>query len=444
MPDSWLELYRTSPCVPVDYNTVESAFAAVTREDGSQHNTVRILLHPAKYILREPLVVRSRGSVQLTIESLVASPRILNRSTSSLIGTSAAASSFQGSGCSSLSGGRRLSPTKQLSKRLGSMSRNLLRSCLSVSAATDGGAPLDASAILASQGEHQHDTTLNYRDGEVPEGGCSGAHQLDDHQPRRAGLVFRTRKTNKPLIHVQKGQLNLINLDLVHYSVGTDIWNGNTAVQVQPQFSMEGEILPNISPDRPPIAVLTNVDITSQSGRGVVSIDGGNAIVKQCRIHHCAATGIYVGGPGSEATIEQSDIIHNGNGNPLSPRGIARGHSGIYVEQGYAHVMDSNVSNNSLTGISAISVENAVLHVENSDIIENGTLQLEFPPEGSRSYRRSINRNNVTRQRGNGRLRSGLHLDGVNGRSGTASPMRNRNEPQSPRNGASRSVDNNP
>ncbi len=407
--------------------------AAVTSEHGEQHRSVRILLHPATYVLREPLVVRACGSAEVTIESTDTSRRYCSPLKEAPFHTVVGCSSGNSSEANLLSGNRRLSPSQQFSKRIGTLGRSLMRSCISNSAALDSSSSLEnLSSLVQSVQAPTHTIESHFT--------SSVARQLNDCQPRRAELIFKTRKQNRPLIHVQKGLLKMKNIDLVHYSVGTDIWSGNSTVQLQPQFNMEGRILPVVSPDVPPTAVLNRVDITSQSGRGIVSIDGGKCIVKKCRVHHCAATGLYVGGAGSEAVIEQSDIICNGNGNLLSPRGIARGHSGLYVEQGYARVVDSNVSNNSLTGISAISVDNALLHVENSDLIGNGTLQLEMPPEGSRSFSRSISRNNVTRSRGSPRLRSGLSDEGPTLRSDTT---RNQNQPQSPRNIAGRSIVNN-
>ncbi len=73
---------------------------------------------------------------------------------------------------------------------------------------------------------------------------------------------------------------------------------------------------------------LDSVDVTSWSGRGVVHVDGGHLKIKNSYIHDCAATGIYVGGSGSSATIEETDIVQNGKGNKKSRRGIGRGHSG--------------------------------------------------------------------------------------------------------------------
>ena len=109
-----------------------------------------------------------------------------------------------------------------------------------------------------------------------------------------------------------------------------------------------------------PTAILDGVDISSASGRGefciryppqkkqimdlysiikntsrsfvqtgIVNIDGGHVAITRCYVHDCAATGIYVGGPGSRAKIEETDVVRNGNGNTQHRRGIARGHSGV-------------------------------------------------------------------------------------------------------------------
>ena len=77
-----------------------------------------------------------------------------------------------------------------------------------------------------------------------------------------------------------------------------------------------------------PTVTLDSVDVSSSSGRGIVNIDGGHVKIKNSYIHDCAATGIYVGGSGSRASIERSDVICNGKGNRRNRRGIAAGHSG--------------------------------------------------------------------------------------------------------------------
>ena len=226
--------------------------------------------------------------------------------------------------------------------------------------------------------------------------------------PKRAILVLKSRKHNEPIVRVRQGTVRLRNLDLVHNASGTDIWNGNAAVQIQPPFDAQDIPLTAITPSITPTAIVDRVDIASASGRGIVNIDGGFVTVRDCYIHNCAATGIYIGGPGSVAKIERTDVTQNGNGNVRSRRGIARGHSGVYLEQGVASLMDCNISDNSLTGISAISSENATLTVADSDLAGNGTLQLEMPPLGSASNRKCVSRNNTISSQGKGRSRSGL------------------------------------
>jgi len=204
--------------------------------------------------------------------------------------------------------------------------------------------------------------------------------------------------------------MKISNLNMIHNCNGIDIWNGNTVIQSQPQFFDNRPIIPQNS-DKMPHAIIDNSSLTSLSGRGIVAIDGGTLTVRKCRILDCAATGVYVGGPGSAATVEDSDIIRNGNGNVRNRRGIARGHSGVYLEQGVAVLQSCNVSNNSLTGISAISQTNAKLTVKDSDLVGNGTVQLEMPPAGSASRQRSVSVNNNISAEGEGRSRSGLDLE---------------------------------
>ena len=156
-------------------------------------------------------------------------------------------------------------------------------------------------------------------------------------------------------------------------------------------------------------AEVTIETVDGPSARGLVTIDGGRATVTNSHVHHCAATGIYIGGPSSRAIIRGTDVVQNGYGNKRNTRrGITRGHSGVYLEQGTANLRDCNVSNNALTGISAVSADNALLDVRDTDLMSNETMQLEMPPAGSRSCRRSISRDNRIVQEGTSRSRSGL------------------------------------
>ena len=223
--------------------------------------------------------------------------------------------------------------------------------------------------------------------------------------PRRATLVFKSRRDNEPAVRICRGRLDVHNVAISHHSEGLDIWNGNAAVQVQPSE----DALPsnNINP---PQAILRGVHVSSRTGRGVVNIDGGHLQMSGCAVTDCAATGIYIGGPGSRVVLEQTDVVRNGLGYCNSNRrmGIARGHSGVYLEQGVAQIVDCNISQNTLTGISAVSPDNAILTLEMCDLMSNGTNQLEMPQPGTVGRHQSLLRHNHMSVMGWGRSRSGL------------------------------------
>jgi hypothetical protein len=225
-------------------------------------------------------------------------------------------------------------------------------------------------------------------------------------EPKQATMILRSRRNNEPVFRVRQGVVHLHKVEIQHNSLGLDIWNGNAAVQIQPPLGDDDLPLP-VEPR--PTAFLDNVHISSQTGRGIVNIDGGKVILRQCAVTDCAATGVYIGGPGSHAIIDRSDVIRNGVGNRIR-RGIARGHSGIYLEQGIASIQNANVSSNTLTGISVVSPDNAFLTLENSTLMNNGTYQLELPPPGSLSRQRSVTNNNNMAVRGDPPLQSGLTL----------------------------------
>lgn len=371
-PHSWFELYRNSPCVPIDYNTVESALASVTAaastnnqvndnggDGGSlqESKVVRILLRPAEYVLNDSLVIDTTGSItQITIETL----EDFSCSTSMDDAPIVASLPIVHSSDFSHNRGnhrRKLFALQKLQNRFESVRRKLTKSsCLPTAMASSNATAMGVDAFVPTFPADLINTNGEQR-----------------QQLRRAKLILKTRKQNKPLIYVQEGLLHLKNIDLCHYSSGTDIWRGNAALQLQPLLDTQG--IPSTTVIRQPTAILNNVDVMSQSGRGIVAIDGGRVIARKCRIHHCAATGLFVAGLGSEATVEDCDIVSNGVGNRLSSRGVAPGHSGIFVSQGYARVINSNVSHNSLTGISpAQSMNNSEVQIVNSTLIGNGTM----------------------------------------------------------------------
>lgn len=239
-----------------------------------------------------------------------------------------------------------------------------------------------------------------------------------------AFLIFESRRENEPCVRVRKGTVTLRGLKFLHYAEGNDIWNGNAAIQVQTPFDGNGRPARIVPPSTVPTVNVMDCDIMSMSGRGIVSIDGGISRVDNCNIHNSAATGLYLGGTGSVAIITRTDIFENGSGNDRVARGgVASGHSGIYVEQGVAKINDCNITKNSLTGVSAVSHENATLQIENSDLKSNGSVQLELPPLGSPSRGRSFSRGNNISVIGQGRPRSRFLQEMTKGGNGADGPI---------------------
>lgn len=368
---NWREFYCNNPAVPADYPTIPDAIAAVCEKDN--HNgkdfytcsrNVRILLQPQFHTLDAQIIVETIGDATFSVETL--QQKRPNFPTS--IPSSSVRSCEDDRPSSSRT--RKSSGTSIL-ERL---------SCRSSASAED--------VSVASFGVGPHRYTQD-----------------------EATIVLKTKKTNTPIFHIRKGQMRLSKLSLIHNCPGTDIWNGNSAVQIQPRLNQSTDSTSQNEDSRPPCAIIEKSKIMSISGRGIVAIDGSAAQIRNCLVYGCAATGVYIGGNGSVANMTNSDVVENGMGNKTSRRGIGRGHSGIYLEQGTASLINCNVSYNSLTGISAVSPTNAFLKVQDSDLVGNGSDQLDFPPNGSVSFRNSTSINNNVTNVETARAKSGLRLD---------------------------------
>jgi len=381
---SWKDYYKQNPCVPVDYPTIHAALAATATYDEielERHGinvhtkSLRILLRPQKYILKEPIMVRAAQNVSVTIQTLPTLPST----------TSTNGSRFTSKHPESATSGdanSSLSPRRRKAARV----RNILN-CRSASA-------------VDPENTRRDDLVMTNHS-------ASFLEPLARRPQPQARLVLKTRKHNQPIVAVRQGNLRLLNVALDHYSSGLDIWNGNSALQIQPPLDSQNGDRPLRVFPRPSV-YCESVDIMSQSGRGICNIDGGYAQVCKSYIHDCAATGIYIGGSGTRALLDQVDVMENGFGNTLSRRGIARGHSGVYLEQGTAKITDSNISKNALTGVSSISPDNAFLFLLNSDLVLNATVPFEMPPSHTNSARRSSLHNNHMATDGKYRVRSGL------------------------------------
>ncbi|KAG7350931.1 hypothetical protein IV203_010291 [Nitzschia inconspicua] len=405
IPGSWKDFYKYNPCVPVDYSTVHAALSLVDvarRDNEAQPSTVRLLLRPGRYILREAITIQD-----INDNSTVTSTRPTHRSVAVEVATMEHFPEIFFPTVQEVARSASCSPAEPAPSKKRKASIRQIFQCRTVDVEENNNAdnePVDVDAVGAGgiPPELLLENHLLVPAG-VPLSPSSSA--LSTATVKRASLILKTRRHNEPLIRARQGSITIRNIELKHNSIGTDIWNGNAAVQLQPPVGPDEQ--PIMSTPAPTV-FLDRVDVTSASGRGIVNIDGGLLNITNSYIHDCAATGVYVGGPGSRANIERTDVVRNGYGNNQHRRGIARGHSGIYLEQGHASIIDCNVSQNSLTGISAVSPENAVLTLQDSDLMSNGTFQLEMPAAGTVAHRNSSTSNITLATTGLAPTRSGL------------------------------------
>ena len=381
----WRTFYTNNPIVPLDYTTIHKALDA----NGPYNETLRahVFRHSVRLLLVPGILHAIEGSINLYMQGEATfSVETLSHSSFDIHQIKVLTTAASSDGMSFPS-----SPPRRRTTSKGNF-RNIF-SCRSIAsdATVDGSA--SPSSYNSSLGSNETSFDL------------SPFHNM-------AIISIKTIIADEPVFHILQGDARISKIAMFHYCNGIDIWNGNTVIQVQPKLDHRNRPIDPVAGNKLPRVLIEESLLTSASGRGIVAIDGGLVKINKCTIMKCAATGIYVGGPGSSATITQSDIILNGNGNQRCRRGgIARGHSGVYLEQGIANLTNCNISNNSLSGISAISQTNAMLIVKDSDLVGNSTVQLEMPMVGSISRQRSMSTNNNISMEGEGRSRSGVFLD---------------------------------
>lgn len=193
--------------------------------------------------------------------------------------------------------------------------------------------------------------------------------------PEKGAAVAWYKGVNEPCIAVVEDDIRnvsvaarLSNVQLLHSTEGSDIWGGNCAVLVEGRKSRLS---------------ITSCCIQSESGRGLVAVNGSFLEVKSTVIHDCAATGLYLGDNDSTANVSGCNLIRNGGGSRRPLRSdaddsdeddadrVPAGHSGMYVEAGRAFVEDCLVAGNSLTGLSIVRGGGVI--ISGCDVTENGS-----------------------------------------------------------------------
>lgn len=365
-PSSWKEHYCSNPCIPIDFSTISSALAAVGWATLSDQNNI------AEFHIPKNVTLWLRPD----------QPHFLSRAIS--IYTL----------CPSITVTIRTMQTTTTQKTIPN-SRSYFHN-------TQRQRPYDNLVMMMykhSNLDSGIETGENTDDEEADNDMAYDSHVTDkkDLSPsnHRALLLSQTSRRNEPLFRVLRGRLLLHQLDLQHSSLGVDIWNGNAAIQIQPNVYHSVTSHASNSMAVPvAMAIVQQSTIQSNSGRGVVALDGGHIRCDDCFIHDCAATGVYIGGRGSSATFIRTDIWSNGTGN-LSVGGIGRGHSGIYIEEATRVELEHcSIAYNTASGISMIGNANMLvaallephrrlpevaLEMTHTSVLSNGCFPLDFP-----------------------------------------------------------------
>ena len=174
-----------NPCVPVDYPTVNAAFAIVRGPRAEQTRSIRVLLRPGRYVLQEAITVQAPESVQVEVVTM--------QMPASFVPIDQITSFVD------------LDPIR---KPKSSPRRRNFLTCQSIEAAVDP-EDEDMGQVEAFEPSMLHSPR-------VPQ--MTFGHQ-------RATLVLRTRRPNEPILRVRQGNANLRNLELHHVSPGVGTYH---------------------------------------------------------------------------------------------------------------------------------------------------------------------------------------------------------------------------
>mmetsp|Transcript_8957 Transcript_8957/g.19321 ORF Transcript_8957/g.19321 Transcript_8957/m.19321 type:complete len:827 (+) Transcript_8957:194-2674(+) len=402
---SWKDHYRFNPCVPVDFSDIGLALAIVgsgwtpkqykkySKLAGPQsqanapeiQQNVTVWLRPRPeqpYQVAQAIPITTlRRTTQVTIRTMIPTSSNAGKGNGNGKDSPQADNQNNGSVPDDAEFNARApdqeQPRPQLEECHPDSRRNVLNG-------GDGQDDLSESEDESSDDDDEQEEARNdsNRNGPAP----AKAYQSN----KMALLQSSTRRRNEPMFRVMRGQLILRQVAVEHSCLGVDIWNGNAAVHIQPTYLHTALPLPMVSLIPSATAVIEDSSITSISGRGIVTVDGGQLFSKKSYIHNCAATGVYIGGRGSSAILKHCDVWQNGVGNPQMAGGISRGHSGIYVEQAKSiELQHCSVAYNTASGISMIGSQMPVagppvgsamqLSMSHSSISSNGFSPIDIP-----------------------------------------------------------------
>ena len=170
IPESWQDYYKYNPCVPVDYQSINSAFSVINTPRSARVRSIRVLLRPGRYVLREPINVDTPYAMRVALETM-----------------------------------------------------EMPEFCCLVDETTTEAEPVSRRKKTGKIRKY-----LNCRTVEVEENDEDPLPEVLDPLPReaatlnnkRATLTLRSSRQNEPIIRVSHGYFTLRNMELRHYSKG--------------------------------------------------------------------------------------------------------------------------------------------------------------------------------------------------------------------------------
>lgn len=170
--------------MPVDFTTVQGALSVVKGPCMEQTQSIRVLLRPGRYVLREAITIQAPYSVRVEIETMEMPDSFLPIDQTTMAFDPEPA--------------RKRKPSQSL--------RNIL-SCRTIDV------------------EQQEDEVsgVEFFDASMLSTNIS-SRQPNGFGKKCATLVLRTRRHNEPIIRIRQGTAVLRNLELKHISHGSGKW----------------------------------------------------------------------------------------------------------------------------------------------------------------------------------------------------------------------------
>jgi hypothetical protein len=225
---SWRDFYKYNPCVPVDYSTVHAALKVVdvARLDiRAQPNSVRLLLRPGRYILREGITIQDSDTdlstavaANANAASNTSRPIAVEIATAKHLPESFFPSALEADRSASCS------PAEPEPSKKRKTSIRQIFQCRTVEVEEESNHYNDDMDFEGREdGGIATQFLLENQQLDAPafQSSSSTSSSSANATVNRASLILRTRRHNEPLIRIRQGVCTLRNIEIKHNSNGT-------------------------------------------------------------------------------------------------------------------------------------------------------------------------------------------------------------------------------